>query len=147
MTARTHDDKGRWRNKTVAFRMSPEEAGQLDLLVRLSGISKQDFIIQALTKPEIHVHATVRMRAAIRKEMGPLAAELRRIRRAGDIPAELNESIETIMRFIGSFGDDQSPVEIEDRLIKGLGRDGGHTRQSTAAASIENLTAQEAHHD
>ena len=29
------DSKGRWRNKTVAFRVSPEEAKQIDARVRL----------------------------------------------------------------------------------------------------------------
>ena len=35
------DSKGRWRNKIVAFRVSPEEAEQIDACVRLSGLSKQ----------------------------------------------------------------------------------------------------------
>ena len=34
------DSKGRWRNKIVAFRVSPEEAEQIDACVRLSGLSK-----------------------------------------------------------------------------------------------------------
>ena len=38
------DSKGRWRNKIVAFRVSPEEAEQIDACVRLSGLSKQDYI-------------------------------------------------------------------------------------------------------
>ena len=37
------DSKGRWRNKIVAFRVSPEEAEQIDACVRLSGLSKQDY--------------------------------------------------------------------------------------------------------
>lgn len=32
------DSKGRWRNKIVAFRVSPEEAEQIDACVRLSGL-------------------------------------------------------------------------------------------------------------
>ena len=37
------DSKGRWRSKIVAFRVSPEEAEQIDACVRLSGLSKQDY--------------------------------------------------------------------------------------------------------
>ena len=43
------DSKGRWRNKIVAFRVSPEEAEQIDACVRLSGLSKQDYITKRLT--------------------------------------------------------------------------------------------------
>ncbi|SFL47894.1 hypothetical protein SAMN05216390_13314 [Lachnospiraceae bacterium KH1T2] len=30
MSQKVKDDKNRWRNKSVAFRMSPEEAEELD---------------------------------------------------------------------------------------------------------------------
>ena len=49
------DSKGRWRNKIVAFRVSPEEAEQIDACVRLSGLSKQDYITKRLTDREIVV--------------------------------------------------------------------------------------------
>lgn len=42
------DYKGRWRNKTVAFRVSEEEAKLIDDLVALSGLTKQDYIIRRL---------------------------------------------------------------------------------------------------
>ena len=37
------DNRGRWRNKTVAFRVSEEEAKHIDECVRLSGLTKQDY--------------------------------------------------------------------------------------------------------
>jgi hypothetical protein len=40
MSLKIYDGQGRWRNKTVAFRMSPEEDEQLEIAVRLSGLSK-----------------------------------------------------------------------------------------------------------
>ena len=45
----------RWRNRTVSFRMSPEEDALLDSMVRLSGMTKQDYIIARLLKYEITV--------------------------------------------------------------------------------------------
>lgn len=136
MSVKTLDSKGRWRNKTVSFRMSPEEASQLDLLVKLSGLTKQEFVIRALLTPHISVHATVRMRRAIREEMGKLVTELRRLRRAGDVPEALSESIGTVARFVGSFAPESSPLDEEDGVIRSLKRDGGITRQSTAAAPL-----------
>lgn len=41
------DSKGRWRNKIVAFRVSPEEAEQIDACVRLSGLSKKAGKVQS----------------------------------------------------------------------------------------------------
>ena len=42
------DYKGRWRNKTVAFRVSEEEAKLIDTQVALSGLNKQEYIIRRL---------------------------------------------------------------------------------------------------
>ena len=44
MSAKNLDTHNRWRNKTVAFRVSPEENKQIDAAVRLSGLTKQDYI-------------------------------------------------------------------------------------------------------
>ena len=38
---RTLDAKGRWRNWTVGFRVSEEEAKMIDRMVALSGLTKQ----------------------------------------------------------------------------------------------------------
>ena len=53
MSEKRLDAKNRWRNVVVAFRMSPEEAQELNVKVSLSGLSKQDYIIQCLLKHEI----------------------------------------------------------------------------------------------
>ena len=48
MSAKNLDNHNRWRNKTVAFRVSPEEDEQLEIAVRLSGLTKQDYITRRL---------------------------------------------------------------------------------------------------
>ena len=52
MSAKNMDDHNRWRNVTVAFRMSPEEAEKLNAFVRLSGLSKQDYLIRRVLQQE-----------------------------------------------------------------------------------------------
>lgn len=47
MSAKNLDNHNRWRNKTVAFRVFPEEE-QIETTVRLSGLTKQDYIIRRL---------------------------------------------------------------------------------------------------
>ena len=65
MSAKNLDNYNRWRNRQVAFRLSPEEADLLDTYVRLSGLTKQDYIrslyaveptdrIFAVTKSYLH---------------------------------------------------------------------------------------------
>ena len=49
MSAKNLDNHNRWRNKTVAFRVSPEEDEQLEIAVRLSGLTKQ--AIPGSTRP------------------------------------------------------------------------------------------------
>ena len=49
MSLKNRDNKNRWRNKTVAFRVSPEEDEQIEAAVRLSGLTKQDYITRRLS--------------------------------------------------------------------------------------------------
>ena len=46
---RVLDQQGRWRNKVVAFRMSPEEDEVLEAKVKLSGLTKQ-FVVHFLNR-------------------------------------------------------------------------------------------------
>ena len=43
MSAKARDGQGRWRCKTIGVRVSPEENAEIDTLVALSGMSKQDY--------------------------------------------------------------------------------------------------------
>ena len=55
MSAKNLDNHNRWRNRQVAFRLSPEEADLLDTYVRLSGLTKQDYITRRLLNRDIGV--------------------------------------------------------------------------------------------
>ena len=61
MSAKCLDQQGRWRNKVVAFRMSPEEDELLETAVRLSGLTKQDYIIRRLQEKEVVVTGNPRV--------------------------------------------------------------------------------------
>ena len=122
MSHKIRDTKNRWRNKTVAFRMSPEEADALNLRVALSGLTKQEYITRTLLEEKVNVFATVRMHKAIRRAIAPLAIELRRIRKAGDMSERLVEQVEAISTFVGSFAETESPVDAEDAAILNMER-------------------------
>ena len=42
MSAKNLDKHNRWRNKTVAFRVSPEEDAQIETAVKLTGLTIHD---------------------------------------------------------------------------------------------------------
>ena len=84
MSAKNLDNKNRWRNKTVAFRVSPEEDEQIEAAVRLSGLTKQDYITRRLRCRDVVVQGNPRVYKALRDELAAVLTELRRIG-AGDI--------------------------------------------------------------
>ena len=59
MSAKVKDEHNRWRNKIVAFRMSPEEAEKLDRFVKISGLQKQEYLIRRVLQKEITVEGPV----------------------------------------------------------------------------------------
>lgn len=79
MSHKNMDKKNRWRNKTVAFRMSPAESKELDKRVRLSGLTKQDYIISRLSEKTIIVQGSPRVYKALRNEMTAILTELQRL--------------------------------------------------------------------
>ena len=101
MTAKTMDNHNRWRSKTVAFRMSPEEANQLDAFVQMSGLPKQDYLIQRALRREVVVQGNPRVYKGLRIQMEAIHEELQRISAERFIDDELLDRVEqtiTIMR-------------------------------------------------
>ena len=99
MSAKSLDAHGRWRSVTVAFRVSPEEDQQLERLVQLTGLTKQDYIISRLLERDIVVQGNLRVYQALKVNLSAVLSELNRIRTGESIPDELLEMI----RFISSI--------------------------------------------
>lgn len=96
MSLKVYDGQGRWRNKTVAFRISPEEDEQLETAVRLSGLTKQDYIIRRLQDRSVVVQGNPRVYKALRNELAAVLEELQRIEFAIDIDEDLLDTIHLI---------------------------------------------------
>ena len=73
------DYKGRWRNHTVAFRVSDEEAKLLNDLVALSGLTKQDYITRRLLCRDVVVQGNPRVYKALKNQMTAIHEELKRM--------------------------------------------------------------------
>lgn len=87
------DKQGRWRSKTVAFRVSPEEAALIDAKVRMSGLTKQEYIIRRLQERAVTVYGNPRVYKALKKQMTDILTELKRIRIGDPVDEDLKEII------------------------------------------------------
>ena len=96
MSLKVYDDQGRWRNKAVAFRMSPEEDAQLETAVALSGLTKQDYIIRRLQCRDVIVQGNPRVYKALRNQLAAVLDELKRIAVGEMVSTDLIDTIELI---------------------------------------------------
>ena len=106
MSIKNRDNKNRWRNKTVAFRVSPEEDEQIEAAVRLSGLTKQDYITRRLLCRDVVVQGNPRVYKALRNEMAAVLEELLRIEAGSGVDDELLDTIELIAAIMGGMGED-----------------------------------------
>ena len=106
MSLKNRDNKNRWRNKTVAFRVSPEEDEQIETAVRISGLTKQDYITRRLLCRDVVVQGNPRVYKALRNEMAAVLEELRRIEAGSGVDDELMDTIELIAAIMGGMGED-----------------------------------------
>lgn len=106
MSAKKKDDNNRWRNKTVAFRMSPEEAKKLDSYVRISGLQKQEYLIHRALQEEVTVRASPRTFKVLRNELESVLKELRRIENKEVADRDLLDVIRQINRTLYGMKED-----------------------------------------
>ena len=103
MSLKNRDEYNRWRNKTVAFRVSPEEDKLIETYVRISGLTKQDYITRRLTHKDIVVQGNPRVFKALRNQLADVLTELQRIEAGGEVNDELLDLIEMIADILGGM--------------------------------------------
>ena len=89
MSAKNKDNKNRWRNKTVAFRVSPEEDQQIEAYVAMSGLTKQEYITRRLMHRDVVVQGNPRVYKALRGRLAAVLEELKRIEAGEGVSDEL----------------------------------------------------------
>lgn len=103
MSSKNRDEHNRWRSKTVAFRVSPEEDAQIERYVQLSGLTKQDYITRRLTHKDVMVQGNPRVFKALRNQLAEVLLELQRIETGGAVNNELLDLIEMIADILGGM--------------------------------------------
>ena len=106
MSLKNRDNHNRWRNKTVAFRVSPEEDMQIETFVKLSGLTKQDYITRRLLNRDIVVQGNPRVYKALRDQLAAVLGELRRMEAGGGVDDELLATIRLITVTLGGMKED-----------------------------------------
>ena len=106
MSAKNLDNHNRWRSKTIAFRVSPEENEQLEIAVRLSGLTKQDYITRRLLNRDIVVQGNPRVYKALRDQLAAVLGELRRVGDGAGVDGELLDTIQMIAAIMGGMKED-----------------------------------------
>ncbi len=103
MSAKNRDNKNRWRNITVGFRVSPEENELINKAVALSGLPKQEYCYRRCLNQEIVVQGNPRVYKALRKELAEVLTELKRIETGNSVDEELLNVIELITIILGGL--------------------------------------------
>lgn len=76
MSDKVMDRYNRWRSLQVGFRMSPEEAAELNRLVKLSGLTKREYVASKCLQHDIVVKGNPRVFMALKEEMAKIIRKL-----------------------------------------------------------------------
>ena len=106
MSMKNLDHHNRWRNKNVSFRVSPEENEQLDRFVKLSGLTKQDYITRRLLCKDVVVQGNPRVFKALRNQFTAVLEELQRIEAGSGVDDELMDTIELMTAIMDGMKED-----------------------------------------
>ena len=96
MSAKNLDNKGRFRSRTIGFRVSPEEDAQINVAVSLSGLTKQDYITKRLLCRDIIVQGNPRVYKALKNQLTAVLEQLERIEAGAGVDDELLATINLI---------------------------------------------------
>lgn len=88
MSDKIRDKHGRWRNKTIAFRVTPEEYEKIKAMVAISGMTTQNYIIKCLEDREVVVVGNPRVYKALKLYMEKLYQEIKTMANASELDPE-----------------------------------------------------------
>jgi len=111
MTEKKTDKKGRFRNKIVAVRVSEAESEMINRMVSISGMSKQDYIINKLTNRDIVVEGSIRTFNGIKTQLAYINEELERIGKINEEHEEVFELLKIITEILLKIQENQNISE------------------------------------
>ena len=101
----TKENYQRVRNKTIAFRVTPEEDVLINKYVALSGLTKQEYLTANMLHQTITVKGNPRVFKALKKQMDEIIVELKRINDSSEMDKEFIELIKYVENMASILAD------------------------------------------
>ncbi len=117
MSAKNRDNKNRWRNITVGFRVSPEENELINKAVALSGLPKQEYCYRRCLNQDVVVQGNPRVFKALKTELATVLTELKRIEAGNGVDEELLNVIELIAVILGGLKGEDDGWKIKKKRL------------------------------
>lgn len=103
MSDKNLDKKGRWRCVNVSFRVSPQENDAINMFVKTSGMTKQDYCVNRLLQEEVIIHPNIRIQKYLKDYLVELTQELKRLERVDGQSIDVLENIKYILNLINNL--------------------------------------------
>ena len=110
MSKKNLDGHGRWRSVNLSVRMSPEEDRLLETFVKLSGMTKQDYITSRLLEKDVTVIGNPRVYRAMRDKADELLEEMIRISAGDTVQPELLETLQMFVRILEGMKEEPDDI-------------------------------------
>lgn len=103
MSAKNNDIQGRFRSLTVGFRLSPEEYKVLNEKVKLTGLTKQDYMIACSTDKEIIVQPNTYVYKSLRNNINHFIEVFQTIHQLEELSLDELEVLEMMLKIVASL--------------------------------------------
>ena len=99
------------KTKAVSFRVSLEEDAQIETAVKLTGLTKQDYIIRRLLCRDVVVQGNPRVYKALKNQMQQIYGELKRLEVCSEENEELLQTIQMVAVTLNGMKEEPQHVE------------------------------------
>lgn len=130
------ENSARKRNKTMAFRCTPEEHKLICEMAAWSGMNRQDYIIAKLTDTQVEVRPSVSVQKALKDSMSELFKEVHLAASYGELSESLQQRVELVMRFFLALGEG-----VDDSVSEPLQQAASLEEPATTVMDAESSTA------
>lgn len=97
MSEKRKDQKGRWRNHMIAFRVSEQEDEMIEAVIRMLGVTKQEYLTSNMLKHALKITPSPRMFKGLSDTLKEIVEELKRIENGENVNKDLLFIIKTAL--------------------------------------------------
>ena len=116
MSEKIRDPKNRWRNETVAFRVSREEAQDIEDRVKLCGYrTKREYLADAAINQKIIAKGNPMMIVQFRRDIQRIEARLMELNGIEEMEEELLTPIRTMLEIMEAFAENEKQKKQENK--------------------------------